>query len=60
MDGPRAGSTPCWITSERWRGTGASHLEINTMRAGFESVDDHLAALSKIADALDLTRTGRQ
>ena len=43
---------------ERWRGTGASHLEINTMRAGFASVDDHLAALSKVADALDLTRAG--
>ena len=40
------------------RGTGASHLEINTMGAGFASVDDHLAALSKVAEALDLTRAG--
>ena len=43
---------------ERWRGTGASHLEINTMRAGFASVDDHLAALSRVAEALDLAKAG--
>ena len=28
------------------------------MRAGFASVDDHLAALSKVADALDLAKAG--
>ena len=39
---------------ERWRRTGASHLEINTMRAGFASVDDHLAALSNVAEAIGL------
>jgi hypothetical protein len=41
---------------ERWRSTGATHLEVNTMHAGFVSVDDHLAALSKVADALELPR----
>ena len=28
----------------RWRDAGASHLSINTMGAGFSSVDDHLGA----------------
>ena len=41
---------------ERWRAVGATHLGINTMRAGFASVDDHLAALAKIAEALELKR----
>jgi probable F420-dependent oxidoreductase len=41
---------------ERWRSTGATHLEVNTMSAGFVSVDDHLAALAKVADALELAR----
>jgi len=39
---------------ERWRGTGASHLEINTMSAGFATVDDHLAALAQVAEAVGL------
>jgi hypothetical protein len=41
---------------ERWRSTGASHLEVNTMRAGFASVDHHLAALAKVAEAVGLAR----
>lgn len=40
--------------ADRWRAAGASHLEINTMRGGFESVDDHLAALAQVAQALEL------
>src|SRR5262245_16793065 len=40
--------------ADRWRAAGASHLEINTMRGGFESVDDHLAALAQVARALEL------
>jgi probable F420-dependent oxidoreductase len=39
----------------RWRSAGASHVSVNTMRAGLESVDDHLSALSAAADALGLT-----
>ena len=35
-----------------WRDTGASHLSINTMGAGLRSVDDHLAALTRVAEAL--------
>jgi len=36
----------------KWRDAGATHLSVNTMGAGFESVDRHLAALAAAADAL--------
>ncbi|MGO8721685.1 MAG: LLM class F420-dependent oxidoreductase [Acidimicrobiales bacterium] len=35
-----------------WREKGATHLSINTMRAGFTRLDDHLAALSAAAEVL--------
>jgi probable F420-dependent oxidoreductase len=38
----------------RWRRAGASHLSINTMRAGLGPVDGHLAALTTAAEALGL------
>jgi probable F420-dependent oxidoreductase len=38
-----------------WRELGATHLSVNTMRAGFASVADHLAALTEVAKALELT-----
>jgi probable F420-dependent oxidoreductase len=36
---------------ERWRAAGATHLSINTMRAGLSSVDEHIAALASLATA---------
>jgi alkanesulfonate monooxygenase SsuD/methylene tetrahydromethanopterin reductase-like flavin-dependent oxidoreductase (luciferase family) len=39
---------------ERWRSAGATHLSINTMGAGFTSVDEHLSALTATAEALGL------
>jgi probable F420-dependent oxidoreductase len=39
---------------ERWRAAGATHVSVNTMRAGLASVDDHLAVLATTASALDL------
>lgn len=36
-----------------WKAAGASHLSVNTMKAGFAHVDDHLAALERVA--ADLT-----
>jgi probable F420-dependent oxidoreductase len=36
----------------RWRRAGATHLSVNTMRAGLASVDSHLAALAETASAL--------
>ena len=40
----------------RWRSAGASHVSVNTMGAGLGSVDHHLAALTRTAEALELTR----
>jgi probable F420-dependent oxidoreductase len=37
-----------------WREAGASHLSVNTMGAGLADVDQHLAALEEIAQALDV------
>jgi probable F420-dependent oxidoreductase len=37
-----------------WREAGASHVAINTMGAGLETVDDHVAALSAAAATLAL------
>jgi probable F420-dependent oxidoreductase len=36
----------------KWAQIGASHISINTMGAGLKTVDDHLAALTAVADAL--------
>lgn len=36
----------------KWRDAGATHLSVNTMGSGFESVDDHLAALASAAEVL--------
>jgi len=37
---------------DKWAKVGASHISINTMGAGLKTVDDHLAALTAVADAL--------
>jgi probable F420-dependent oxidoreductase len=37
---------------DKWVQVGASHISINTMGAGLETVDDHLAALTAVAEAL--------
>src|ERR1700676_1287781 len=38
----------------RWRTAGASHVSVNTMGAGLETVDDHLRVLGEIARTLEL------
>ena len=35
---------------ERWQAAGATHLGVNTMGTGQQSVDDHIAALTRGAD----------
>jgi probable F420-dependent oxidoreductase len=40
---------------DKWVKEGASHISINTMGAGLETVDDHLAALAAVAEALPKT-----
>jgi probable F420-dependent oxidoreductase len=37
---------------DKWARVGASHISVNTMGAGLKTVDDHLAALTAVADAL--------
>ncbi|HEV2370537.1 MAG TPA: LLM class F420-dependent oxidoreductase [Streptosporangiaceae bacterium] len=41
--------------ADSWRQAGATHLSVNTMRAGLSTVDQHLAALEQAAKALGLT-----
>lgn len=36
-------------TIAAWKAAGASHLSVNTMKAGFTNVDEHLAALEQVA-----------
>ena len=38
--------------ARRWREAGASHLSVNTMHAGLEGVDAHIAALAETAEVL--------
>lgn len=40
----------------RWRDAGASHLTLDTMRAGLATVDDHIAALTTAAGLLNVGR----
>jgi probable F420-dependent oxidoreductase len=37
---------------EAWAEVGATHLSVNTMRAGLETVDEHLNVLARVADTL--------
>jgi probable F420-dependent oxidoreductase len=37
---------------QQWQGAGATHLSVNTMGAGLKTVDDHLAALARAAEAV--------
>jgi hypothetical protein len=45
------------VTDEvaKWAKVGASHVSISTMGADLKTVDDHLAALTAVADALPKT-----
>jgi probable F420-dependent oxidoreductase len=38
--------------AQRWRQAGASYVSVNTMRAGLEGVDAHIAALTSVAAAV--------
>jgi len=38
----------------RWRDAGASHLTLDTMRAGLATVDDHIAALAAAAQLIGI------
>src|SRR5579875_319882 len=38
--------------AERWRNAGCTHLSVNTMNAGLRTLDEHLDALRRAAEAL--------
>ena len=42
--------------ARRWRESGATHLAVNTMKAGLRTVDEHLAALATAAETLQLRK----
>jgi alkanesulfonate monooxygenase SsuD/methylene tetrahydromethanopterin reductase-like flavin-dependent oxidoreductase (luciferase family) len=42
--------------ARRWRESGATHLAVNTMKAGLRSADEHLAALATAAETLELRK----
>jgi probable F420-dependent oxidoreductase len=46
---PRADWTPF---VETWRGMGATHAGFNTMGAGYQTVDEHLAAIRQFKDEM--------
>jgi probable F420-dependent oxidoreductase len=41
----------------RWRESGATHLSINTMRAGLATVDDHLSVLTLVATEIGVSES---
>jgi probable F420-dependent oxidoreductase len=44
------------VAMRQWQHAGATHLSVNTMGAGFRTVDDHLAALATAAEAAKTIR----
>ena len=41
-----------WVEeAKRWKDAGATHISINTMGAGFASVDDHIGAVRRFKEA---------
>jgi probable F420-dependent oxidoreductase len=38
--------------ARRWGAAGATHLSVNTMHSGLKGVDEHVAALAEVAEAL--------
>jgi probable F420-dependent oxidoreductase len=50
-DGPAAAAARV----AEWRALGASHVSLNTMGAGFATVDDHIAALAAVSGEVELS-----
>ena len=50
----RAGNDEVWHrTALDWQAAGATHFMVNTMRAGFKTLSDHLQALSQVKPAIE-------
>lgn len=49
------GNPDSWRTIvTEWQEAGATHMSFNTMRAGFNQLQDHLSALRRFAEEIDL------
>ncbi len=49
----REGNLDEWVRqTEGWRELGATHISINTMGAGFKSIDDHIDAIRQYIEAV--------
>jgi hypothetical protein len=40
--------------ADKWRAAGTTHLSVNTMYAGFDTVDGHIDALATVAASFGL------
>ena len=50
-----AGDTHTWLKQAgEWESGGATHLSLNTMKAGFRTPGDHIAAIQKLAHVLNV------
>ena len=50
----RDGNLDEWVSqTEAWRALGATHISINTMGAGFKSLDQHIDAIRRYKEALN-------
>ncbi|MEZ5735441.1 MAG: LLM class F420-dependent oxidoreductase [Novosphingobium sp.] len=47
------GAEPVVERALRWRDIGGTHVAVNTMGLGFTTIEDHLAYIGEIAEALD-------
>ena len=48
------GNQEFWVARALdWQETGATHVSINTMRAGFKGVDDHIKAIQQFKDVVN-------
>jgi probable F420-dependent oxidoreductase len=51
-----AGHPAAWSAEiETWRSLGATHVSLNTMRAGLATADDHLRAIRRFGEAVQIT-----
>jgi probable F420-dependent oxidoreductase len=49
----RSGNLDEWVRqTEGWRALGATHISINTMGAGFKSLDEHIDAIRRYKEAV--------
>jgi probable F420-dependent oxidoreductase len=49
------GNANSWLReTAEWRSVGATHLSLNTMKAGFQSPNEHIAAIKELANVIGI------